>query len=204
MSPPRIHPSADVAAGAVLGPGVRVWQNCVVMAGAEIGEGSQLSANVFVEGRVRLGRNVKVKNNVSLYDGVMLADDVFVGPAAVFTNVLTPRSRWPRKDAFKDTPVGRGASIGANATIVCGHAIGDYAIVGAGSVVTRDVPAFALVVGNPARVRGWVCQCGEILARGAAASAAAAREIACPTCASDYTLTSAGLAPRRLAPPPGG
>ena len=133
------------------------------MAGAQIGEGSQLGANVFVEGKVRIGRNVKVKNNVSLYDGVMLEDDVFVGPSAVFTNVLTPRSRWPRKHEFRDTIVQKGATIGANAVVVCGVTIGVSALIGAGSVVTRDVAPFSVVTGNPARQKNFVCQCGVLL-----------------------------------------
>jgi UDP-2-acetamido-3-amino-2,3-dideoxy-glucuronate N-acetyltransferase len=178
----KIHPTADVSSAARLGSGVQVWQHCVVLAGAEIGDGSQLSANVFVEGRVRLGRGVKVKNNVSLYDGVVLEDDVFVGPSAVFTNVLTPRSHWPRKNDFRDTIVKKGASIGANATIVCGTTIGNYALVGAGAVVTRDVEPFAVVRGNPARFAGWACQCGRLLAL-----AAKNAEFSCEECGSRYT-----------------
>lgn len=195
----KIHPTADVAAGAEIGAGVRIWQNCVVLAGAAIGDHTQLSANVFVEGKVRIGRHVKIKNNVAIYDGVTLDDDVFVGPAASFTNVLTPRSRWPRKDEFKDTHVGQGASIGANATIVCGVTIGAFAIVGAGAVVTRDVPAFAIVIGNPARRHGWACQCGRVLVRGAAKK----RDLTCAHCASRYRCSKAGLKPVQLAKLPG-
>jgi UDP-2-acetamido-3-amino-2,3-dideoxy-glucuronate N-acetyltransferase len=195
-----IHPSAEVSADADIGPDVRIWQHCVVLAGARIGERSQLSANVFVEGRVRIGRNVKVKNNVSLYDGVVLEDDVFVGPSAVFTNVLAPRSRWPRKHDFRDTLVRRGATIGANATIVCGVTIGEFALVGAGAVVTRDVPDFAIVAGAPAREKGYACQCGQPLRR--MAQTAPGTEIACTECGSTYRRTGAGLEAVKLADAP--
>ncbi len=133
------------------------------MPGARIGRNCILGQNVFVADGVVLGNNVKVQNNVSLYTGVECADDVFLGPSMVFTNVLNPRSAVERKNEFRRTFVGRGASIGANATIVCGHDIGEFAFIGAGAVVTRDVPPFALVVGNPARHIGWMCACGERL-----------------------------------------
>ena len=188
----KVHPTAEIAAGAKLGKDVQVWQFCVVLAGAEIGDKSQLSANVFVEGGVKLGRNVKVKNNVALYSGVEAEDDVFIGPCAVFTNVLTPRSHWPRKDQFLTTKLGRGASIGANSTIVCGVTIGPYALVGAGAVVTRDVPAYAVVAGNPARHRGWTCQCGELLR---SATSLLGQEIACVECGSRYRLSARSLQP---------
>lgn len=196
----KIHPSADIAPGAKLGTGVQVWQFCVVLAGAEIGERSQLSANVFVEGGVKLGRNVKVKNNVALYSGVEAEDDVFIGPCAVFTNVLTPRSHWPRKDQFLPTKLGKGCSIGANSTIVCGVSIGAYALVGAGAVVTRDVPPYAVVAGNPARQRGWACQCGELLR--AAAATLPSQDITCVACASRYRLSARGLQPTASADAP--
>lgn len=195
----RIHPTSEVSPAAKLGAGVQVWQHCVVLAGAEIGAGSQLSANVYIEGRVRLGRGVKVKNNVSLYDGVVLDDHVFVGPSAVFTNVLTPRSHWPRKHDFRNTRVEQGASIGANATIVCGVTIGRYAMIGAGAVVTRDVPAFAVVRGNPARPAGWACQCGRMLPN--AAKAATGAELSCEECHSRYALSPDGIEARHLALP---
>jgi UDP-2-acetamido-3-amino-2,3-dideoxy-glucuronate N-acetyltransferase len=158
-----IHPTSEISPEARIGRGTKVWQHCTVLAGAEIGEGCLLSQNVYIEGRTRIGSNVKIKNNVSIYECVELEDDVFAGPSAVFTNVLTPRSHWPRKDQFLKTLVRKGATIGANATIVCGVTIGRYAMVGAGSVVTRDVPDFALVYGVPAKQHGWACQCGTLI-----------------------------------------
>lgn len=199
ISNTKIHPSADVSADARIGNGVRIWQNCVVMAGAEIGSDSQLSANVFVEGKVRVGKNVKVKNNVSLYDGVVLEDDVFVGPSAVFTNVLTPRSRWPRKHDFRDTVVRKGATIGANAVLVCGVTIGESALVGAGSVVTRDVAPYSVVSGNPARHKNFICQCGVLLP--AAAQSRAGEQLQCATCGSTYRRDANRLSAISLSPP---
>jgi UDP-2-acetamido-3-amino-2,3-dideoxy-glucuronate N-acetyltransferase len=158
-----IHSTSEVSPQARVGSGTKIWQHCTVLAGAEIGEGCLLSQNVYVEGRTRIGNNVKIKNNVSVYECVELEDDVFVGPSAVFTNVMTPRSHWPRKDEFLRTLVRKGATIGANATIVCGVTVGRYATVGAGAVVTRDVPDFALAYGVPARQRGWACHCGRLL-----------------------------------------
>jgi UDP-2-acetamido-3-amino-2,3-dideoxy-glucuronate N-acetyltransferase len=189
-----IHPSSDVSPEAHIGQGTKIWQHCTVMKGAVIGEGCLLSQNVFVEGRTRLGNNVKVKNNVSIYECVELEDDVFVGPSAVFTNVLTPRSHWPRKGQFLPTRVGQGATIGANAVIVCGVTIGRYAMIGAGAVVTRDVAEFALVFGNPARQRGWVCYCGETIG----ALEEGARHD-CPVCGSSYSLQNHQLVPIHLA-----
>jgi UDP-2-acetamido-3-amino-2,3-dideoxy-glucuronate N-acetyltransferase len=157
---PSVHPTAVVDEGAVLGPGVRVWHFSHVMAGARIGEGCSLGQNVFVGRGVVLGRNCKVQNNVSLYEGVTLEDDVFCGPSMVFTNVHNPRSHVPRKAEFRPTLVRRGATLGANCTVLCGHTIGRYAFVAAGAVVTRDVPDHALVVGVPARRAGWMCACG--------------------------------------------
>lgn len=163
MTDPQIHSSAFVDDGAVIGAGTRIWHFCHVNAGAVIGRDCSLGQNVVVMPRVRIGNNVKVQNNVSLYEGVTLEDDVFCGPSAVFTNVLNPRSAVSRKHEYLPTLVRRGASVGANATIVCGVTLGEYAFVGAGAVVTADVPAYALVVGVPAHRIGWMCQCGEQL-----------------------------------------
>jgi UDP-2-acetamido-3-amino-2,3-dideoxy-glucuronate N-acetyltransferase len=158
-----VHESSYVDEGAVVGKGTKVWHFCHIMSGAVIGESCSLGQNVVVMPRVRLGRNVKVQNNVSLYEGVECEDDVFLGPSMVFTNVINPRSHVSRKHEYRRTVVKRGATIGANATIVCGHTLGEYAFVGAGAVVTRDVPAYAMVVGVPARHVGWMCRCGERL-----------------------------------------
>ena len=158
-----VHDSAIVDEGARIGAGTRIWHWVHVCAGAEIGEECSLGQNVFVGNNVVIGNNVRIQNNVSVYDDVTLEDDVFCGPSMVFTNVVNPRSHVPRKNAYLKTLVRKGATIGANATIVCGNTIGRYAMVGAGAVVTRDVPDYALVVGTPARQLGWMCQCGERL-----------------------------------------
>lgn len=171
MTEPVIHESAYVDEGATIGAGTRVWHFCHVNAGAVIGTDCSLGQNVVVMPRVRIGNRVKIQNNVSVYEGVTLEDEVFCGPSCVFTNVLNPRSGVSRKNEYLPTLVKRGASIGANATIVCGVTIGEYAFVGAGAVVTRDVPAYALVVGVPAKAAGWMCQCGEALPAGLVCSA---------------------------------
>ena len=158
-----VHESSYVDAGAQVGAGTKIWHFCHVMSTARIGRGCSLGQNVFVGADVTVGDNVKIQNNVSLYTGVTVEDDVFLGPSMVCTNVINPRSHVSRKDEFRPTLFRQGASIGANATVVCGVTIGRYAFVGAGAVVTRDVPDYALVHGNPARVRGWMCQCGEKL-----------------------------------------
>jgi UDP-2-acetamido-3-amino-2,3-dideoxy-glucuronate N-acetyltransferase len=150
------HPTAIIDEGAQIGAGTKIWHFCHVMGEASIGGGCSLGQNVFVANKVRLGKNVKIQNNVSLYEGVICEDDVFIGPSAVFTNVINPRSGVERKHAYRPTYLERGVSVGANATIVCGVRLGAYAFVGAGSVVTKDVAPYALVVGNPARTRGWM------------------------------------------------
>jgi UDP-2-acetamido-3-amino-2,3-dideoxy-glucuronate N-acetyltransferase len=153
------HETAVVDPGAQIGAGTRIWHWVHVAANAQIGANCSLGQNVYV-GKARIGNNVKIQNNVSVYDAVILEDDVFCGPSMVFTNVINPRSHIVRKSEYKPTLVKRGATIGANAVIVCGTTIGSYAMIGAGAVITRDVPDFALTVGNPGRRIGWVCQCG--------------------------------------------
>lgn len=188
MAAAHIHPSAVVDAGATLGDDTKVWHFCHVAAGAVVGRGCVLGQNVYVAPTARLGDGVRVQNNVSIYDGVVLADHVFVGPSAVFTNVVRPRAEVPRKHAYAETRVGVGATIGANATILCGTRLGDYAFVGAGAVVTRDVPAHAIVAGNPARARGWACRCGERLPAGEAPR--------CAACGRSYQVRDGACASR--------
>lgn len=163
LSQDRIHPSAIVDEGAELGAETRVWHFAHVCAGARIGEACSLGQNVFIANDVRIGNRVKIQNNVSVYDAVTLEDDVFCGPSMVFTNVHNPRSAVERKNEYRPTLVRRGATLGANSTIVCGVTIGEYAFIGAGAVVTRDVPAFALMAGVPARQIGWMSRYGERL-----------------------------------------
>lgn len=158
-----VHESSYIDEGAEIGAGTKIWHFCHVMPRAHIGERCNIGQNVLVSSDVSIGNNVKIQNNVSLYTGVIVEDDAFLGPSMVFTNVTNPRSHVNRKNEYKTTLVQKGASIGANATIVCGTTLGRYCFVGAGSVVTRDVPDYALVYGSPARVRGWMCQCGEQL-----------------------------------------
>ncbi len=159
----NIHPTAVVDDPCTIGSGTNIWHFCHIMPGCTIGNHCNLGQNVVVSPGVVLGNNVKVQNNVSLYTGVICEDDVFIGPSAVFTNVFNPRSAISRKDQYKPTTLRKGVTIGANATIVCGIEIGKYAFVGAGSVVTRDVKPYALVMGNPARQRGWMSEYGHKL-----------------------------------------
>ena len=189
MAKPFIHESAYVDEGAQIGADTKVWHFCHVLGGAVIGERCSLGQNVVVMNGVRIGNNVKIQNNVSVYEGVELSDDVFCGPSMVFTNVINPRSHVSRKNEYKKTPVGRGATIGANATIICGVTLGEYAFVGAGSVITHDVPPYALMVGVPARRIGWMCQCGERLSD--------RDPTICKVCGTRYRLDGAEL--RRIA-----
>ena len=159
----HVHPSAYVDEGCEIGKGVKIWHFSHIMPGCKIGEGCNIGQNVVVSPKVVLGKNVRVQNNVSIYEGVICEDDVFLGPSMVFTNVINPRSAVSRKHEYKQTLVRKGASIGANATIVCGNEIGEYAFIGAGAVVTKPVPAYALVVGNPARQKGWMSELGHRL-----------------------------------------
>lgn len=158
-----IHPSAYVDEGCIIGTGVKVWHFSHIMPGCTIGENCNIGQNVVVSPKVVLGKNVRVQNNVSIYEGVICEDDVFLGPSMVFTNVINPRSAVSRKNEYKPTYVRKGASIGANATIVCGNEIGEYAFIGAGAVVTKPVLSYALVVGNPARHIGWMSEFGHRL-----------------------------------------
>jgi UDP-2-acetamido-3-amino-2,3-dideoxy-glucuronate N-acetyltransferase len=187
-----VHPSSYVDDGARIGAGTKIWHFCHVMAGAVIGDGSSLGQNVVVMPGTRIGNHVKIQNNVSIYEGVTLEDDVFCGPSCVFTNVMNPRSHVSRKHEYRPTLVKRGATIGANATIVCGVTLGEYAFIGAGAVVTSDVPAYALMVGVPARRVGWMCQCGERLT-------VVAGRASCAACGSAYEEANGALRPMAAA-----
>lgn len=157
------HESAYVDEGCEIGNGVKIWHFSHIMAGCKIGDGCNIGQNVVISPKVVLGKNVRVQNNVSIYEGVICEDDVFLGPSMVFTNVINPRSAVSRKHEYKQTMVRKGASVGANATIVCGNEIGEYAFIGAGAVITKPVPAYALLVGNPARQMGWMSEYGQRL-----------------------------------------
>ncbi|SFE00023.1 acyltransferase [Thermophagus xiamenensis] len=160
---PQIHPSAVVDDRCEIGPGTRIWHFCHIMSGCRIGANCNIGQNVVIAPDVVIGNNVKIQNNVSVYSGVICEDDVFLGPSCVFTNVSNPRSAVPRRGQYEKTLVKKGATIGANATIVCGHTIGRYAFIGAGAVVTKDIPDYALVVGNPAKQIGWMSEYGHRL-----------------------------------------
>ena len=155
-----VHPTATIDQPCQIGPGTKVWHYTHVMKGAVIGDSCTIGQGVFVASNARLGNNVKVQNNVSVYEGVVCEDDVFLGPSMVFTNVCNPRAQISRRAQYQKTLVKRGATVGANATLLCGITVGEYAFIGAGAVVTREVPANALVLGNPARQTGWACKCG--------------------------------------------
>jgi len=184
------HPTATIDPGCTIGDGTCIWHYSHVMPGATIGRGCSLGQNVFVARGVAIGDNAKIQNNVSLYEGVVLEDDVFCGPSMVFTNVVNPRSHVSRKHEYRATLVRRGATIGANATVVCGHTIGEYAFIGAGAVVTRDVPAYALMLGVPATITGWMCQCGTRLEFPAEGPA---RTAACGACGTGYRFDGAAV-----------
>lgn len=180
-----VHESSYLDQPCRVGAGTRIWHFCHVMKDSVIGRDCVLGQNVLVASGVRIGDGCKIQNNVSLYTGVVLEDGVFCGPSVVFTNVVNPRSEIVRKDEFRPTLVRRGASIGANATIVCGLTLGEYCFVGAGAVVTRDVADYALVVGNPARPRGFMCRCGVRLGP----------ELRCPACRAAYAEREGRLRP---------
>src|SRR2546423_1522797 len=181
-----VHESSYVDDGARIGKGTKIWHFCHVMPGAVIGERCSLGQNVVGMSGTRIGTNVKIQDNVSIYEGVTLEDDVFCGPSCVFTNVTNRRSHVSRKHEYRPTLVKRGTSIGANATIVCGVTLGEFAFIGAGAVVTSDVPSYALMVGVPARRVGWMCQCGERLS-------VAAGQAACAVCGSRYQAPNGSL-----------
>jgi UDP-2-acetamido-3-amino-2,3-dideoxy-glucuronate N-acetyltransferase len=185
-----VHPSAIVDEGARLGAGTKIWHFCHVFSGAKVGANCRIGQNVVIHSTVQVGNNVKIQNNVSLYDGVVLEDDVFCGPSCVFTNIINPRSAVPRNSAehYRKTVVRRGATIGANATIVCGVELGEYCFIGAGAVVTKDVPAYALVYGSPARAHGWMCECGIKLAVKDA-------KAVCAECRCSYVLKGGQIMP---------
>jgi len=185
------HQSCYVDDGCAIGDDTRLWHFTHVMTGARIGRGCNIGQNVVISPDVVIGDNVKIQNNVSVYTGVVLEDDVFCGPSMVFTNVINPRSHVSRKDEYRRTLVRRGASLGANSTILCGHTIGRYAFVAAGAVVTRDVPDYALVVGNPARLTGWMCACGVKVAAGSRPPA----RVTCAACGTEYRGDGECLAP---------
>ena len=187
------HESAIIESKVIIGQGTKVWHFCKLMGPSAIGENCVLGQNVVIERNVTIGDRVKIQNNVSVYRGVTLEDDVFCGPSMVFTNVSTPRSHYPRREKFEATYVGKGASIGANATIVCGVTIGRYAMVGAGAVVTKDVPDYTLVLGVPARPVGYVCYCGERLPIEANK---VSQTIECHECGRAYDYTDEVLTPK--------
>ena len=184
------HESAYIDEPVTIGRDTKIWHFCHIMSNAVIGEGCVIGQNVFIAGGVKIGNNVRIQNNVSIYEGVELEDDVFCGPSMVFTNVTNPRSHVSRKDDFRPTLVRQGATIGANATIVCGSNLGAHAFVAAGAVITHDVPAYALMMGVPARQHGWACACGVTL-RGDTGWAG----LGCPECGARYESSGEGIVP---------
>lgn len=179
-----IHPSSYVDENVKLGNNINIWHFSHLQSGSEIGDNCKLGQNVNIANDVKIGEGCKIQNNVSIYEGVELEDYVFCGPSCVFTNDLTPRAKYPKgRENYKKTLVQTGASIGANATIVCGHTVGKWAMIGAGAVVTNDVPAYALMLGVPARQHGWVCECGQVLPD----------TLRCSECGRTYCSTAAGI-----------
>jgi len=181
------HESAIIEKGCQIGNGTKIWHFSHLMPGCEIGENCSIGQNVFIASDVQIGSNCKIQNNVSVYTGVICEDDVFLGPSMVFTNVSNPRSAVNRRDKYEKTLVRRGASIGANATVICGNTIGEYAFIGAGAVVTKNVPAYALVVGNPARQLGWISEYGHRL------EFDASNKAQCPESKEYYELQNKGV-----------
>lgn len=184
-----VHESSYIDEPCEIGKGTKIWHFSHVMQNAKIGENCNIGQNVVISPNVVIGNNVKIQNNVSVYTGVICEDDVFLGPSCVFTNVINPRAFIERKNEYKKTIVKKGASVGANATIVCGHNIGSYAFVGAGAVVTKDVPDYALVIGTPAKVAGYVCKCGNKLEQ-------TNNIYRCRICNKEYILANENLIPR--------
>lgn len=179
-----LHPSSFVDDNVEIGEETKIWHFCHIQSGARIGTHCSLGQNVNISNNVKIGNGVKVQNNVSIYEGVEIEDHVFCGPSCVFTNDLTPRAKYPKGSAgYKKTIIKEGASIGANATVVCGHTIGKWAFIGAGAVVTSDVPSYALMLGVPAKIEGWVCECGSILPE----------SLTCLKCGRKYRNTDDGL-----------
>jgi len=176
-----VHDTARVDEGALIGAGTKVWHFSHIMPGAVVGERCSIGQNVNIGSKAVVGNGVKVQNNVSIYDSIVIEDDVFCGPSCVFTNVVNPRAFVERKTEYKEIRIKKGASIGANATVVCGVTLGEYCFIGAGAVITKDVPAYALMVGVPAKRVGWACECGEILP-------GFERDIQCPRCGKKYNL----------------
>ncbi len=190
-----VHPSSYIDDNVEIGEGTKIWYFCHVQSGARIGRNCILGQNVNIDRDAVVGDRVKIQNNVSVYKGVVVEDDVFLGPSMVLTNVVNPRSHVSRKHEFKETRIRKGATIGANATIVCGHTIGRYAFVGAGAVVTSDIPDYGLVVGNPARLVGWMCQCGVKLTFEAAGEAGDLEKAVCNDCGARYLKRGTTVVP---------
>ena len=180
------HESAYVDQPCTIGRGTKIWHFSHIMSGCEIGENCNIGQNVVISPNVKLGKNVKIQNNVSIYTGVVCEDDVFLGPSAVFTNIKNPRSHIIRKSEYKNTLLKKGATIGANSTIVCGTTLGQYCLIAAGSVSTKDVKDYALMIGNPARHKGWVCQCGEVIIHEVIQTSATEKTHTCKSCGTKY------------------